>query len=213
MIRAVAYVRVSTKEQDEKVQINAIEKFAKENSIEVLKYFVDKGESRMKKWENRPAAKQLVEFLEKGQFREALYYRLRGVEIEIPPLRERPDDIIALIERFLPKYAKKYNRPVDGLTPKARDMLLRHRWNGNVRELMHSLEQAVLLSSGSLITADELRLLASSSDAVGMTLRDVEAAHIRKVLASCDGNISRAAEVLGIHRNTLTAKLREIEKT
>ena len=66
MIRAVAYVRVSTKEQDEKVQINAIEKFAKENSIEVLKYFIDKGESRMKKWENRPAAKQLIEFLEKG---------------------------------------------------------------------------------------------------------------------------------------------------
>ena len=64
--RAVAYVRVSTREQDEKVQINAIEKFAKENSIEVLKYFIDKGESRMKKWENRPAAKQLVEFLEKG---------------------------------------------------------------------------------------------------------------------------------------------------
>ena len=66
MTRAIAYVRVSTKEQDEKVQIKAIEKYARENNIEVLKYFIDKGESRMKKWENRPMARELVEFLEKG---------------------------------------------------------------------------------------------------------------------------------------------------
>lgn len=147
-----------------------------------------------------------------GRFREDLYYRLRVVEIEVPPLRKRREDIAPLANAFLAAIAERSSRPVTGFTAKAMASLLRHDWPGNVRELQNAVERGVVLARGTLIDTKDLfeeptpssRRSASES----RTLAEVERAHIERVLASCGGNRTRAAKELGIGSATLFRKLR-----
>jgi DNA-binding NtrC family response regulator len=151
-------------------------------------------------------------------FREDLYYRLNVVSIKIPPLRERREDIAVLAEHFIRKFSSQMGKPSPNLTREAFEAMLAYGWPGNVRELENALERAVLLARGEQIDTEDLKLKAEPADSVNTPslsddslelLEEVEKRHIRKVLESVGWNFSRAAEVLGIHRNTLRLKIRE----
>jgi len=161
----------------------------------------------------------LEELVEKGQFRSDLYYRLRVVEIRMPPLRDRGHaDLERLIDHFLFEHARTHHRQGLTLSAEARAALHGYAWPGNVRELVHCLESAVVLCPGRVITPDlfpfrQLPLREGPSlpgDAFVSPvrpLRDVERAYVRHVLELCDGNRSEAARRLGIGRNTLLRKI------
>jgi len=150
-------------------------------------------------------------------FRPDLLYRLNTVEIHLPPLRERQDDIPLLADTFLAEYARKYNRPTFGLSDGALNVLAKYAWPGNVRELRHSIERAVILSDEKELQAADFSALAPESDAgrasletgEGKTLDEVEKAVIERTLATHQGNISKAAKELGLTRTSL---YRRIEK-
>jgi DNA-binding NtrC family response regulator len=147
-----------------------------------------------------------------GRFREDLLFRLNTVEINLPPLRERREDIPALAGYFLARYAARYRREILGLEPAALQMMMRHHWPGNVRELDHTVERAVLMARGDRVEAADLGLHPQSSTAQSlddMSLEAVEAILIRKALARSDGNVSHAADALGLSRGAL---YRRIEK-
>lgn len=148
-----------------------------------------------------------------GRFREDLLFRLNTVEINLPPLRDRRDDIPALAAHFLARYAARYRRPLQGLEPAALQMLLNYGWPGNVRELDHTIERAVLMARGERIEPADLGLNAQRGAAVQsmdeMSLEAVEAVLIRKALARANGNVSHAADALGLSRGAL---YRRIEK-
>jgi DNA-binding NtrC family response regulator len=152
------------------------------------------------------------------RFRQDLYYRLRVIEIRIPPLRERRDDILPIARRVLTDTANRMKLPVTSFTPAAADMLLRWGWPGNVRELQNVVERALVLAHGNRIEVDdlpdEIRNEAPTPGPPGAapplrTLDDLERAHILGVLESVRGNRSRAASVLGIGTATLYRKLKE----
>ncbi len=149
-----------------------------------------------------------------GSFREDLLFRLNTVEIHLPALRERTDDIPTLAAHFLARYANRYRRAIQGFEPAALQLLLEHRWPGNVRELDHTLERAVLMARGARIEAADLGLqasrIASSPQTLDeMSLEAVESILVRKALARASGNVSHAAEALGLSRGAL---YRRIEK-
>lgn len=147
-----------------------------------------------------------------GRFREDLLFRLNTVEISLPPLRERHEDIPALAGYFLARYAARYRRAIVGLEPTALQMMMRYSWPGNVRELDHTIERAVLMARGDRIEAPDLGLQAqpvSAQSLDDMSLETVEAILIRKALARSDGNVSHAADALGLSRGAL---YRRIEK-
>jgi DNA-binding NtrC family response regulator len=147
-----------------------------------------------------------------GRFREDLLFRLNTVEINLPPLRERREDISALAAHFLSRYAARYRRPIQGLEPTALQMMLHYGWPGNVRELDHTIERAVLMARGERIEAADLGLNAQRGAAQSMdemSLEAVEAILIRKALARANGNVSHAADALGLSRGAL---YRRIEK-
>jgi two-component system response regulator HydG len=157
-----------------------------------------------------------------GRFREDLYYRLAVVEMELPPLRERGDDVRLLALHFAAHFARAHGREVEGLSELALTRLEGAEWAGNVRELRNVMDRAVLLARGSVIRSDSLRLGAAAprggvrSEGAALagyptttSLADVERDHIKRVLDDVGGQIGRAAEVLGVHRNTLTRKIRE----
>lgn len=152
---------------------------------------------------------------EAGTFRADLYFRLNTVEIHLPPLRERREDIPLLAAHFLARYAARYRRQLQGFEPAALQLLLSHPWPGNVRELDHTLERAVLMARNSRIEPADLGLqparasqtLAQSLD--DLSLEQVEAILIRKALARAQGNVSHAADALGLSRGAL---YRRIEK-
>jgi two-component system, NtrC family, response regulator HydG len=153
-----------------------------------------------------------------GRFRQDLYYRLRVIEIRIPPLRERRDDILPIARAVLAETATRLKLPVTGFTPSAADQLLRWGWPGNVRELQNVVERALVLARGTRIEVedlpDEVRHAAVGVGAPGAppqsrTLADVEREHILAVLDSVDGNRTKAATVLGIGTATLFRKLKE----
>src|SRR5271156_4056193 len=148
-----------------------------------------------------------------GRFREDLLFRLNTVEISLPPLRERREDIPALAGHFMSRYAARYRRPIQGLEPAALQMMLHYGWPGNVRELDHTIERAVLMARGERIEAADLALQAqrsaSASTMDDMSLEAVEAILIRKALARAGGNVSQAADALGLSRGAL---YRRIEK-
>ncbi|MBP1642927.1 MAG: Response regulator [Acidobacteria bacterium] len=145
-----------------------------------------------------------------GRFREDLFWRLNVFVIDLPPLRERPEDIQALAEHFLERFATAMNRPAMSLAPAALEALRAYSWPGNVRELQNAIERAVVLGKPPTIEAADLPLrIGESSPRSGpMSLEEVEKGHIRRVLDGCDWNISQAAKVLGIDRGTLYAKIR-----
>jgi DNA-binding NtrC family response regulator len=154
--------------------------------------------------------------IEEGRFREDLFYRLNVVNIHIPPLRERPEDIPLLIAAFLKEFAQENEKPIEGVDPKARAIMGRHLWPGNIRELRNCIESAVVMCKGSVITSDDLPpYINAESDEnylklkPGVTWEEAEKQLITFTLHHLGGNKSRTAEVLGIGRKTLHRKLKE----
>jgi DNA-binding NtrC family response regulator len=156
--------------------------------------------------------RDLRKAVERGTFREDLFYRLQVFDINIPPLRERRADILPLSEAMLQEIAKSFGRTPASLTQSARRALLDHDWPGNVRELRNALERAVILSDGAMIGTEHLpRYGASTSSAAALTtnLRAVERDTIVQVLRECRGNKARAAKRLGLTRTQLYSRLRK----
>ena len=146
-----------------------------------------------------------------GQFREDLYYRLNVVTIELPPLRERKEDIPLLAQHFLKKFALENQKEVTDFSPEATDFLLKYEWPGNVRELENAIERAVILAKNTYIdVADLPQESPTSAEAAtsGKSLEEIEKDHILKVLRETGGNYSKAARILGISRVTLYNKIR-----
>ena len=147
-----------------------------------------------------------------GRFREDLLYRLNTVEIQLPPLRERKDDIPVLASFFLKEQANRYAKKVTSFSQEAMQLLLSHPWPGNVRELRHAVERAVLMSQDDVVDAAALELRPKSDGSAkldDMTLEEAERFLIRKTLARCDGNVSRAAEALGLSRSALYRRIQQ----
>jgi DNA-binding NtrC family response regulator len=156
---------------------------------------------------NRPLKKMVSE----GTFREDLYYRLNTVAIEVPPLRDRGEDIVILGGIFLEQYSRKYNKPKLKLSNSALQKLRDYSWPGNVRELKHSMERAVIMGESTLLGPDDL-LLFDRNEPTGnhsFRLDDVERQTIVRVVDKCRGNHSKAAQMLDISRTTLYAKLKK----
>jgi DNA-binding NtrC family response regulator len=149
-----------------------------------------------------------------GRFRQDLLFRLNTVEIRLPPLRDRLEDIPVLAEHFLKIHRERYRRPILGFTPEAFDALRHHLWPGNVRELDHVIERAVLMSTGNTVTAFDLALEGTpdarlSARLEEMSLEDAERLLIKKALARFEGNANRAAEALGLSRSALYRRLQK----
>jgi len=145
-----------------------------------------------------------------GRFREDLLYRLNTVEIHLPPLRERREDIPLLAAHFLRRQAERYRKRLEGFEPAAMQALLDYEWPGNIRELEHTVERAVLLAQGEAVRVADLNLRTHSDGAVdldALPLEEVERVLIRKALKRHDGNVSRAAEALGLSRSALYRRL------
>ena len=142
-------------------------------------------------------------------FREDLLYRLNTVEIHLPPLRDRPEDIRELATRFLAKEAAHYDRPLDGFSDEALDTLARHAWPGNVRELQHAVERAVLVARQAVVSASDLGLRTPSGEPnlATMTLDEAERVLVRKALDRHAGNVTHAAQDLGVSRAALYRKV------
>jgi len=147
----------------------------------------------------------------KGNFREDLLFRLNTVEIHIPPLRERREDIMALSFHFLGKYAGRYSKQIKGFSADAIEKLTEYSWPGNVRELDHTIERAVIMAREYQIEPSHLGLQSSnrskSLDLGDMSLEEVEALLISKALARYSGNVTQAAEVLGLSRGTFYRRM------
>jgi DNA-binding NtrC family response regulator len=149
-----------------------------------------------------------------GRFREDLLYRLNTVEIELPPLRRRREDIPLLAEHFLVRQAEKYRKPIKGFEPTAMQALLDHPWPGNVRELEHVIERTVLMAKGEQVSVEDLGLRArtdSGPTLSEMKLEDAERYLIAKVLERYGGNVSQAAEALGLSRSALYRRLQRYD--
>ena len=152
--------------------------------------------------------------IDKGEFRQDLLYRINTIEIRIPPLRERGNDLFLLADFFLQRYKKKYRKDLRGISKEARKQMQLYRWPGNVRELEHAIERAVILSGSTLLTAEDFNLRnRQSQEAVSererYNIERMEKENINEVLRICGGNITLAAEMLGITRTSL---YRRIEK-
>ena len=163
--------------------------------------------------------KDLNAMIKEGSFRQDLFFRLSVVPIELPPLRERTEDIPVLTDFFLHRYSKKNKKDIKGFHPQALMLLARYSWPGNIRELENSIERAVILCLGEQITPKELppqmlpedyeKVAAPMISAGGLTLKDMERETIRATLDRTDGNKSHAAKILGIARQTLLNKIKE----
>ncbi len=152
----------------------------------------------------------LREEVDQGRFRQDLLFRLNTIEIHVPPLRERPEDIPRLATHFLAQHAARYRKTVTGFEPAALEALRTHPWPGNVRELDHGIERAVLMASSPLVRPDDLGLRpgpTSTPRLDEMNLEDVEKFLIQKTLARCEGNARRAAEALGLSRSAFYRRL------
>jgi two-component system response regulator AtoC len=156
-----------------------------------------------------------------GRFRSDLYFRLKVVSIELPPLRDRGDDVLVLARHFLREFARKFQKRFQDVSPEAAERLLGYSWPGNVRELRNLIERVVLLEEGETLIAEHLpsefsgaratTSIASPGDSLELpTLAQIEADHIAEVLRLTAGNKSRAARILGISRQGLIEKLRRL---
>jgi two-component system response regulator HydG len=163
--------------------------------------------------------RNLEEEIQAGRFREDLYYRLNVVTVDVPPIRQRREDIPLLADFFLKQYAEKNRRLIKGFTPRATDLLMRYDWPGNVRELENIIERAVIMARGEVITPLEFpndlqkldeELKTSHIDlSPGRSLKEVEKDMILRTLEETGGNRTHAARILGISRRTLQLKLKE----
>ena len=167
--------------------------------------------------------KDLKQEVQKGNFREDLYYRLNVVPITVPPLRERKEDILPLIEHFLKKFSKEMKRPAKGLSPKAKELLLKYPYPGNVRELENAIERAMAMGRGDEIQPvdlpEEIRgiegLIVTAPAAtedfgpLKKAVEGFERAYISRAVEHANGNKTKAAEILGISRKTLWEKCKD----
>jgi DNA-binding NtrC family response regulator len=156
--------------------------------------------------------RNLESMVQTGLFREDLLYRINTIHIEMPPLRERENDIIVLVDFFLKKYSFKYNKPTLKINQQAYDKLQKYSWPGNIRELQHTIEKAVILSESSILKPEDLYLKQTGSmkniDSAN-TLEAMEKQMIQQALEKNNGNFTAAAEQLGITRQTLYNKLKK----
>ena len=192
--------------------------------VKLLRVLQDKevcmvGSNRSRKVDVRILAatnRDLQGLVRKGLFREDLFYRLNVITIFIPPLRERDDDILLLAHHFVTKFAAESGRSPLRFSDKALHGLRSYNWPGNIRELENIIQRLVVMTDGDAIDVPDLpdlcRFSALRKTGFTRTLAEVEAEYISNVLASVDGNKTRAAELLGINRKTLREKLRRIEK-
>ncbi|MCG3127400.1 MAG: Regulatory protein AtoC [Phycisphaerae bacterium] len=160
--------------------------------------------------------KDLAALVARGKFREDLFYRLHVVTIDLPPLRERGDDVLLLARHFLTRFSQQAGRPTPTLTDRAVEALRAYSWPGNVRELQNLLQRLVILTDGDELDATVLPAamrfsIPREARALNRTLAEIEREHIEAVLASVGGNKTRAAEILGIHRKSLREKLKPTE--
>ncbi len=178
------------------------------------------GENRSRPVDVRVVAatnRNLADEVAAGRFRKDFYYRLRVIELRVPPLRDRPEEILPLARVFLGDLAKRMGRKLTGFTPRAADQLLRYEWPGNVREVQNAIEHAVALAAGNRVDVDdlpeELRTAAARPRPRGRTqhLEDVEREYILAAVESAGGNRTRAAAELGIGLATLRRKLHRYE--
>jgi len=152
----------------------------------------------------------LARMVVEGKFRQDLFYRLNTIELHIPPLRERGDDIVLLAEHFARQIALRYKIADVEFADSARRKLLGHSWPGNVRELQHVVERAIVLASGSVLEADDIefsRMIESVPDTVTLNLEALEQDAIMKAIGRSNGNLSQAASLLGISRFALYRKI------
>jgi two-component system NtrC family response regulator len=148
--------------------------------------------------------RDLEGLVRQGRFREDLYYRLRIVEITLPPLRDRLQDLPQLAQHFVRKASAEHGSAVASISDDAMSALLQHRWPGNVRELENCLTRAVVLATGSVIHAGHLEIAGTADPIDGFpTLELMEGEHVTRALAMVDGNRTRAAEILGISKPRL----------
>ncbi|HEX8696823.1 MAG TPA: sigma-54 dependent transcriptional regulator [Longimicrobium sp.] len=166
--------------------------------------------------------RDLAEEVAAGRFRDDLYYRLAVVVLELPPLRERGDDVELLARHYVEHFARKHGRPVHEISDGAMNLLRSHSWPGNIRQLRNVIERALLVAEGGVLLPEnlppEVRLGEGSprergkEDGEFLPLREMEIRHIRRALALTGGNLGHTAEILGIHRNTLRQKLRKLHE-
>jgi two-component system nitrogen regulation response regulator GlnG len=185
--------------------------------------------------------RDLEKMVEEGTFRSDLYYRLSGFTIQLAPLRDRPEDLVPLLENYLAVFSRELNKDVHGISPEAMDVLLNYSWPGNVRELQNVLKQTLLRSAGHVIIPDFIperirvpdeeivdgpvsestgtdlrhfvdeRLAAGSKDLYAEALEFMERYVVTRVLRVCEGNQSKAARMLGITRGCLRSKVRSLK--
>ena len=163
--------------------------------------------------------RNLADLVQSGKFRQDLYYRLNVIRIELPALRERSDDIPLIVNHFVQKFVPSANHKVQSVAAEAMAALKAYGWPGNIRELEHTIERAVLLGKGSVIGIDDLPPTMAKKASLGIltihgiakqfTLADLEREYIGKVLESTQGNKTEAAKLLGVDRTTLYRKLEE----
>ena len=155
----------------------------------------------------------LAAMVKEGHFREDLYYRINTVALHLPPLRERTDEIVPLAETFVKQYAERYHRAANGLSEEAKQLLLRCRWSGNIRELQGCIEKAVIYSETELVRAEDLQIRASElteiQTAQSESLEDAEEKVIRQAMKQYNGNLSLVAKALKISRPTLYSRLKK----
>ncbi len=155
--------------------------------------------------------RNIQELIAKNEFREDLYYRLNVINIRIPPLRERREDIPLLAEYFLKRYSTKFSKTIKGFSDEAMEILNSYHWPGNVRELENIIERAVILSDTGLIRPEDISITQAYQKESGSlnSLDEIERSHILKVLAETGWNQSKASQILGIDRKTLYLKLKK----
>lgn len=159
--------------------------------------------------------RNLESIVQAALFREDLLYRINTIHIELPPLRERGDDIIVLTDFFLKKFAFKYNKPNLKINQQTHDRLLKYSWPGNIRELQHTIEKAVILSESSILKPEDLYLkhtVSVKSNDPFTTLEEMEKQMIRQALENNNGNFTAAADQLGITRQTLYNRIKRSDR-
>jgi two-component system response regulator HydG len=157
--------------------------------------------------------KDLEQLIEEGKFRPDLYYRLNVFHIELPPLRDRREDIPVLVDHFVRKFSAEMGKRITSVSPAAMNVLQQYNWPGNVRELENAVERGMVVAQEPELREQDFTLKAKNGAGLGVgdvrNLEDVERAHILRVLDECSGNQTRTAEVLGIDRVTLHHKLKK----
>ena len=155
------------------------------------------------------------QMVEEGTFRQDLLYRINTIEIHIPPLRERGEDVLLLADYFLQRFNHKYKKQINGLNREAKQKLMRYAWPGNVRELQHAIERAVIMSDASLLRPNDFMLKPQPEKKSELeeilNLEQLEKRAIELALKKCGGNVSQAAELLGVTRYALYRKMEKLK--